>query len=294
VLEHPETLGDKALIHLRDSWNAAHKGLSNAHRLQILEEGMKWHSIGIEPEKAQALEIQKYNVDDCSRIFCIPPHKLGSMDRATFSNIEEQNIDFLQTTMLYWFTKWELECNYKLFMPSETKLFSEILVAGLLRGNIKSRYEAYNIGHNAGFLSVNDIRRLENMNPIGDKGDIYLEPLNMKPAGTETPASSSIEPQRALLQMIDYQWERVLRKLINTRNIDYKKQQESALSIMFGPVYAYASTRGINQTDTKKVLNSFIEERINENQRYVVTDAQYLTNQIIQMIGGNHHAATET
>ena len=115
------------------------------------------------------------------------------MDRATFSNIEEQNIDFVNQTMLYWFKKWEQECNYKLFSPAEQNtMFCEILADGLLRGNTKARYEAHNIGRNAGFLSVNDIREKENMNGIGPDGDIYLEPLNMKKAGEPDPEP---EPQ---------------------------------------------------------------------------------------------------
>jgi len=120
VLEHPAALSDTAKKHLEESWNAGHTGLKQAHRMAILEEGMKWTQQGVDPKQAQALEVQKYTVDDCSRIFQIPPHMLGSMDRATFNNIEEQNLKFLAMTMLYWFRKWEQECNYKLFMPSET------------------------------------------------------------------------------------------------------------------------------------------------------------------------------
>jgi len=138
VLTHPSHLGDPALKNLKESWNTEHKGLSRAHRIKILEEGMNWIKTGVDPEQAQALEVQKYTVADCARIFTIPPHKIGDLEHATFSNIEEQNIDFVTATMLYWFRKWELECDYKLFMPGErAKMFCEILVDGLLRNSDK-------------------------------------------------------------------------------------------------------------------------------------------------------------
>jgi len=204
--------------------------------------------------------------------------------------------------MLYWFRKWEEECNYKLFMPSEQgKVFCEILVEGLLRGKTLSRYQAYNIGRNAGFLCVDDIREKENMNSLPDgKGQIFLEPLNMKPAGSEPPPPASPDNKpvdddinRAHREMIIYQWQRVLGRLINTRNIDYEKQKKKALEIMYGAIYAYASLRGVNQVKTKDILISFIEERINENQTYKPEDSEVLTDLILKRIGGNH-AFTET
>ena len=151
VFEHPAALSDTAKRHLEESLQLKHGGLSNAHRLMVVEEGMKWSQQAIDPKQAQALEVQKYTVDDCSRIFNIPPHMLASMDRATFNNIEELNLKFLTMTMLYWIRKWEQECNYKLFMPSERgRLFAEILYDALLRGNTTARYAAYNTGRLGG------------------------------------------------------------------------------------------------------------------------------------------------
>ena len=280
VLEHPEVLGDEALKHLKESWNNRHKGLDNAHRLEILEEGMKWHEVGVSPEQAQALEVQKYTVDDCSRIFNIPPHKIGSMDRATFSNIEEQNIDFVNQTMLYWFKKWEQECNFKLFTPAEQKvLFCEILADGLLRGNTKARYEAYNIGRNAGFLSVNDIREKENMNGIGEDGDIYLEPLNMKPAGSEP--EPVVEPMPddepdddvrfAHRDMLTTQILRVMRK----KYTGDKAKREFANTILYEPAMAYASliNGNVNVTECLRgVIEDIINERFGESSAFLAAD----------------------
>jgi HK97 family phage portal protein len=113
VLEHPEHLSAEAAARLSKAWEKNYGGLEQSHRIAVLEEGLKWTKIGVDPEQAQALEIQKYTVDDCARIFNIPPHKLASMEHSTFSNIEEQNIDFVTSTMLYWFRKWELECCFE-------------------------------------------------------------------------------------------------------------------------------------------------------------------------------------
>ena len=285
VLEHPEALGDKAYAHLMATWEKQHQGLSKAHRLAILEEGMKWTSVGVSPEQAQALEVQKYTVDDCARIFNIPPHKIASLERATFSNIEELNIDFVTQTMLYWFRKWEEECDYKLFMPGErNKYFCEILAEGLLRGNKKSRYEGYNIGRNAGFLSVNDIRRLENMNTIGDQGDIYLEPLNMQEAGTDPDEPVDDDDVRAAHRaLIISQIMRVIRKKF--KNFEVKRA--FANTILIAPVNAYASTLGELRMHVPSAIDNIIcYELIKDN--LTENDAGRITDSLLNMIGDNH------
>jgi HK97 family phage portal protein len=198
VLEHPGILTDKSAKRLNDSWNSQHAGLSKAHRVHVLEEGMKWHGTGVDPQQAQALEVQKFTVDDCSRIFNIPPHKIGSLERATFSNIEEQNLEFVTSTMFYWFRKVEQECNHKLLLPAERgRMFIEILVDGLLRGNISSRYGAYSVGRQWGWLNVNEIRERENLNSIGEAGETYLEPLNMVPVNPNEPAPPGLTAKPA-------------------------------------------------------------------------------------------------
>ena len=306
VLEYPQTLSEKAAKNLKDSWNKKQSGLSKAHRVTILEEGLKWHQIGVDPENAQALETQKYNVDDCSRIFNIPPHKLGSMDKATFSNIEEQNIDFVTSTMLYWFRKWELECNYKLFMPSDrASMFCEILVDALLRGNIKSRYEAYRIGRSSGFLSINDIREKENMNQIGPAGDGYLEPLNMKPADTVTPQKPSKEKalpeetksltiQQGFYNLIKSQWSRVVHKQINTYQQHaqegyFLRMRDYALTILTEPINAYASFCEIDLGASRNILGDVIVNNINSKTELQDTDIARLTNLMMDRIGDNQN-----
>ncbi len=196
VLQHPNKLTDKALENLRRSFEERHGGLANAHRPLILEEGMTWQQIGIPPEDAQFLETRKFQTNEIARIFRVPPHMIGDLERATFSNIEHQSIEFVVHTIVPWLRRWEQAMLRDLFTPAERReYFAEFLVDGLLRGDIQSRYQAYAIGRQNGWLSADDIRELENMNPLPDgQGRVYLVPLNMIPAtDVGTPAQ-----QRAL------------------------------------------------------------------------------------------------
>jgi HK97 family phage portal protein len=167
--EHPRTLGATAHKNLKESMAT---DLPGTYR--ILEEGMTYKAGSMPLRDAQFIELKKFSVTDVARIFGIPPHKLGDLERATFSNIEESNLDYVISTLRRWLVRWEQECNRKLIAPLEKKLqFTEHLVDGLLRGNIQSRYSAYSQGINNGFLSPNDIRGFENLDPIAG-GDTYL------------------------------------------------------------------------------------------------------------------------
>jgi len=194
VLEHPGRLSEQALNRLRDSWSNEHQGLSNSHRIKILEEGIKYNVIGIPPEEAQFIQTRKFQVSDVARWFRVPPHMIGDMDGATFSNIEEQGLEFVTYTLAPWLVRSEQALTRDLLTDAEQKTyFIEYLVNGLLRGDIQSRYGAYSIGRQNGWLSANDIRTLENMNPI-EGGDVYLIPLNMVPAGGDgTPVTVDTE-----------------------------------------------------------------------------------------------------
>lgn len=185
VLQHPGVLSAKGAENLRASWDSKHGGLSNSHRVAILEEGMTYNQIGVPPNDAQFLETRKMQVTEIARIFRVPPHMLADLDRATFSNIEHQSIGFVTHTIRPWLVRWEQSIQQQL-MPERDRdrYFVEFLVDGLLRGDTTSRYAAYAVGRQNGWLSANDIRRMENMNPLPDEqGDVYLVPLNMVPAG---------------------------------------------------------------------------------------------------------------
>lgn len=182
VLEHPGVLGDEEHERLANSWESRHQGLEKSHRIAILEEGMKYNQIGIPPEDAQFLETRKFQVTEIARAFRIPPHMLADLERATFSNIEHQSIEFVMHTIRPWLVRWEQAIYRDLLLPEERgTFFAEFMVEGLLRGDLQSRYQAYSIARQNGWMSANDIRTLENMNVI-EGGDVYLVPLNMIPA----------------------------------------------------------------------------------------------------------------
>ena len=143
VLEHPGQLGDEAHKRLRESWESRHGGLDKSHRVAILEEGLKVHEIGLPPEDAQFLQTRKFQVSEIARMFRIPPHMIADLERATFSNIEHQSLEFVIHTIRPWLVRWEQEIYRSLLTPQERKTyFAEFLVDGLLRGDIKSRYGA--------------------------------------------------------------------------------------------------------------------------------------------------------
>lgn len=183
VLQHPGVLDEEAFERLKATWAESYQGLSNAHRMAILEEGMTYQSIGVPPDEAQFLESMKFNRSQIASIFRIPPHMIGDLERATFSNIEQQSIEFKTYTMEPWLVRIQQAVNNRLLGDGERELyFAEFLADALLRGDTISRYQAHSIGRQNGWLSANDIRVIENMNPI-EGGDEYLVPLNMAPAG---------------------------------------------------------------------------------------------------------------
>lgn len=173
VLKHPGKISEQAAKNLKASWNEIHQGLDNAHRIALLEEGMEWQEIGMPLEDAQFIETQKFGLSNIARIFQVPPHMLADLDKATFSNIEHQGIEFVTWSLTRWLKKWEHEANAKLLMPSEQQShFTEFLIDAYLRGDMKSRYQGYEIGRRNGWLSKNDVRGMENLNPI-EGGDDY-------------------------------------------------------------------------------------------------------------------------
>ncbi len=174
VLEHPSVLKNPEKV--RDAWESVYGGASNAHRVAILEEGMKYQAISLPPEDSQFLETRKFSVEEICRIFRVPPHLVQSLEHATFSNIEHQGIDFVQHSITPWIVRWEQAIIKDLLLEEEQDIyFPKFNVDGLLRGDYQSRMNGYSIAFSNGFMSPNEIRRLENMNPIPaeDGGDDY-------------------------------------------------------------------------------------------------------------------------
>ena len=174
VLEHPGVLKDPQKI--RDNWMNAYGGASNAHKVAVLEEGMAYKPISLPPEDSQFLSTREFGVEEICRIFRVPPHMVQDLKRATFNNIEHQSIDFVMHTIMPWLVRIEQAIIKDVLIEEEQdNYFPKFNVDGLMRGDYKSRMDGYAVGFANGFLSPNDIRRLENMDliPAEDGGDDY-------------------------------------------------------------------------------------------------------------------------
>ena len=180
VLEHPGTVKD--IQRLKDSWNAGYQGSGNAHKIALLEDGMKFHEVGIPPEQAQFLQTRKFQINEIARIFRVPPHMVGDLEKSSFSNIEQQSLEFVKYTLNPWVVRWEQSLQQALLLPNEkTLIFVRFNLDGLLRGDYQSRMQGYSVGIQNGFLSVNDVRGLEDMNLLTEEegGNIHVLNGNM-------------------------------------------------------------------------------------------------------------------
>lgn len=190
VLKHPEKLTPNARANLRAALEELHSGAENGGRPLLLDEKMEWQQIGLTNKDAEFLDSRKFAITEIARWFGVPPHKIADLERSTNNNIEHQGIEWVVDGILPWAKRIEQTITRDLIVAPEV-YFAEFLLEGLLRGDTKSRYEAYALARQWGWLSVNDIRRLENMNPV-EGGDTYLEPLNMVPAGGDRAASGGL------------------------------------------------------------------------------------------------------
>lgn len=205
VIEYPGKLKDQALQEFKKEARRAYQGLDKSHKLMILEEGLKYHQITIPPDAAQFLETRKFQVTEIARIFRVPPHMLGDLERATFSNVEHQGIEFVQYTMHPWLVRWEQSIRMKLLSQRERRagFYAKFNVNGLLRGDFKSRYESYTQAINNGWMTPNQVRELEEMNPY-EGGDAYHMQINM---GTIAPDGSISGPVREVTETIETETE---------------------------------------------------------------------------------------
>jgi len=182
VLEHPGVIKDPQRV--RDSWQSTYGGTANAHRVAVLEEGMKYTPISISPEQAQFLETRKFQINEIARIFRVPPHMVGDLEKSSFSNIEQQSLEFVKYTLDPWVIRWEQALSRALFTEEEkTSMFIKFNLEGLLRGDYVSRMNGYATARQNGWMSANDIRELENLDLIPDEqgGNLYLINGSMLP-----------------------------------------------------------------------------------------------------------------
>jgi len=180
VLEHPGVLKDPKK--LRESWHAAYGGSGNAGKVAILEEGLTFKSISISPADAQLIEARKFQIEDIARIFRVPPHMIGDLEHATYSNIEHQSLEFVKYTLGPWMVRWEQAMDRALLNDAEKRdHYIQFNAEGLLRGDLQSRNNAYAVARQNGWMSANDIRRKEGLDLIPEElgGDRYLCNGNM-------------------------------------------------------------------------------------------------------------------
>jgi len=216
VLEHPGIIKDPEKV--RESWNYAFGGSQNANKIAVLEEGMKYTPISISPEQAQFLETRKFQIDEIARIFRIPPHMIGDLEKSSFSNIEQQSLEFVKYTLDPWVARWEQTLVRALLSPDEKKqYFIKFNVDGLLRGDYQSRMNGYAVARQNGWMSANDIRELENLDRIPEEegGDLYLINGNMTKlkdagifaadAGKDTSGGEEEDTDEQVLEMDDKQ-----------------------------------------------------------------------------------------
>ena len=182
VLEHPGTIKDPQRV--REAWQSQFGGSQNSGKIAVLEEGMKYTPISISPEQAQFLETRKFQINEIARIFRVPPHMVGDLEKSSFSNIEQQSLEFVKYTLDPWVIRWEQSIMRTLLTPEEMKsYFVKFNLEGLLRGDYQSRMNGYATARQNGWMSANDIRELENLDriPAEAGGDLYLINGNMLP-----------------------------------------------------------------------------------------------------------------
>lgn len=264
ILQHPGKLSDDSHKRLKESWQQAHAGLKNAHKVAILEEGMQWQRVGVSNQDTQFIESRKFQIEEIARIFRVPPHLIGHLERATFSNIEHQSLEFVQHTLLPWLRRWEQAIATRLLDETERRThYCEFLVDGLLRGDIQSRYSAYSIGRQWGWLSADDVRKLENMEPLPDgAGQQYLVPLNMVDAATEEQVAEEPAAVRdatflkpVLSQLVERYSDRVIRSKKSA-----KSQEKVIIDGLRPAVLAYLQALGDTRAEVRadEILLDFV------------------------------------
>jgi HK97 family phage portal protein len=206
LLVHPGQLDEDARRNLEEWWGRYTQSGGSALKMAILEEGMTYERMGIPPEDAQFLQTREFQVVEVCRWFGVPPHKVGDLSRATFSNIEQQSIDYVNDCLMPWAVRLEQECDYKLFQGRASRMFTKHNFNALLRGDSAARANFYTQMSQLGVLSVNDVLELEDRNPIGPDGDKRLVQLNLttlEKVGTEEEAPAPVPIPRGRPRVVE-------------------------------------------------------------------------------------------
>jgi len=201
VLKAPGQLSDEARLRLKAAWDATTRGLSNAHRVAVLEEGIEWQQVGMDPEDSQMLQSLQYSDAQIATLLRVPPHMIGQVDRSTSwgTGIEAQQTMFLQYSLVPWLSRWEQAAGRDLLSVKGFATRSvRFVVQGMLRGDLQSRSAFYQTMFDRGVFSVNDILELEDRNTIGPAGDVRYVMGNLMPLGETPLAAPEPAPRPAL------------------------------------------------------------------------------------------------
>lgn len=247
VLEHPEEMSDEAYKRLKDSFYEQAVGIDNAYRPLILEDGTKWHQIGMSMDDAQAIDQKKYTRSEIVGAFRVPQHKAGILDKATFSNIEHQALEFIMDCILPWVRRIEQAMELRLLSENERNMgyIIRFNVNALLRGDIESRYRSYATARQNGWMNANEIRELEDMDPIpGEEGDKYQTQMNIAVGGgdPQAPAKKEKDPTSKrdaedahaesnllILQAAGYNLSNTMRYVVEDQVERYLKREQKTL-----------------------------------------------------------------
>lgn len=186
VLTHPESLSKEAMTRIREAWSEIYQGAANSNKTAILEEGMSWKSIAVSPKDAQFIQGRQFTVTEIAQWFRIPPHMLGDLSRATFSNIQDQARAYIMQTLISWLTRINMETRRKIFAPFERRrFFAEHDMKVMLLGDMAARSAYFKDLNGMGVMSINDIRDAENMNRVdgGDRRFVQLNTTELLPEG---------------------------------------------------------------------------------------------------------------
>jgi HK97 family phage portal protein len=199
VIETPQKLNPEGRANLRDGWHGRHGGPGNRHSVAVLEQGAKWVGTSIDPEKSQLNETRKYQLLDTIRPWRLPPHKAGDFSQSHLSNIEASNLDYLMTAMMGWVAGIEQECTFKLLTIAEQAagFYIEANTNALLRGDTSQRNASYEVALRNGWMSRNEVRRRENLDPIpadqgGDLFTVQAQNIPLDQVGKERPPKPPI------------------------------------------------------------------------------------------------------
>lgn len=190
IIKVAGTVTEEALKRLRQSWQAITGGAENAGRVAILESGYSWEKVSVDPEEAKLVELRAYCRSQIAAAFNVPVHMVGDATKTSYASAEQADGEYVKHCLGNWASRFEEECARKLIRPSEG-IHTHISFDALLRGDLQTRFAAYSVALNNGFLTINEVRERENYAPI-DGGDVARAPVNLAVVDSNTKEAGDV------------------------------------------------------------------------------------------------------